>query len=257
MKRFIAILLALALTLIPCNDSSALERTERIQSVLDVIVEVCAENWDEHHGYPSCCAMIAAQESLFGAAGRANNLWGLACGRASYSSLENGVIAWLKCLNNGWYGGAPKADNGDKQLHELLSHGYCQPPGNYYQYAMRLKSMYNLGELDEQMFRIIEKKKAKQRRIKEKKKRRKLQKLSYIVAYDPTLLPYQIRVHRGAIKDKSVIRIKSKNEQMLYTWLEVIEAKPGDNRVIYIGNWIQAKLEPIVWLDDVIEDSRG
>ena len=232
------------------KSASASMRTERINKVLDVIVDVCADEWDRYHGYPTTCAMMAAQESLFGQAGRQNNLWGLNCGRASYGSLEEGVRAWLRCINNGWYPGAAAADNCDAQLDILLSHGYCQPPGRYFYYCMKLKDMYNLGELDERMFRELK----RRRQLKRTRERQALREKPMTIVYDPSLSPWQVVTYRGVV-GSGMIRINVENP--LYTWLDVVYTKKGKKTVIYSGNKELVMLHPVVKLEEVREEVVG
>lgn len=142
--------------------STEADAKESRQEVIQTILEVCADNWPKYHGYASTCAMMAAQESLFGKAGRPNNLWGLGGGRFSYPTLEDGIKAWLKCINNEFFPKAKCAKNGDEQLAYLLAHGYCEPVGNYYSACMWLKNYFHLDELDDAMFELIQEKKEKQ-----------------------------------------------------------------------------------------------
>ena len=179
-NRLCLIVLLTILTVSVDGTAQAKGNPDWIQEKLDFFVTECADHWDEYHVYPSCMAMIAGVESGFGTACHLNNLWGLCAGRASYGSLEEGCHAFMRCVNNGWYPGAPDADSGDEQLYILLNHGYCQPPGNYYSVAMSVKSRYNLGILDEQMFEIIEKRKRKE----EKQKRLKRQAKGFIPVYE-------------------------------------------------------------------------
>lgn len=88
------------------------------------------------------------------------------------------------------------------------------------------------------------------------KKRRFFHRLSYTVVYDPELLPYQAITYSGVIKS-GTIRFKSKSDHIRYTWFDVVNTKPGNLRVIYVGNRWQAENEPIVWLDEVIENAKG
>jgi len=255
-NKTISLLVLLTILTVSVDGTAQAKTREQINEVLDVYVDECYEHWDEYHVYPSCMAMIGAQESLFGTAGRANNHWGLVGGKASYATLEDGIHAFMRCVNDPWYHGAEKANSGDEQLKQLLKYGYCQPPGDYYSYAMRLKSMYNLGELDERMFRRIKAKARKQRKLANKKYREQQQKLMFHVVHDPTLAPWQVVTYRGTIKG-GTIRIRYSDTMGRYTWRDVVGTKKGKHRIIYTGDRFHALVQPIVYLDDVCESAKG
>lgn len=251
-KSRIVICLLLLGIILSTQTSSASMRTDRINKVLDVIVDVCTENWKEYHGYPTTCAMMAAQESLFGKAGRQNNLWGLGAGRNSYGSLEAGVIAWLECLNNGHYGSATDADNCDEQLRELLAHGYCQPPGSYYSAAQSLKEMFNLGTLDKRMFKEL--KRIRQKILKQRRKHR--QKKQMTLQFDPSLSPWEVITYRGVVKS-GTLRFKNDDVFMNWQWMDVTNTKKGNKLIIYTGNKILAMMKPSIYLAEVVEEAVG
>ena len=135
--------------------------SESRKEVLETITEVCADNWDRYHGYASTCAMMAGNESSFGKACPNYNLWGIKGGH--YYSLKDGVLGWLEVINNQYFPNAREKKSGDAQLDYLLDRGYCVPRGRYFSNCMWLKARYDLGELDDTMFELIQEKKEHQR----------------------------------------------------------------------------------------------
>ena len=243
-NRLCLIVLLTILTVSVDGTSQAKGNPDWIQEKLDFFVSECADHWDEYHVYPSCMAMIAAQESLFGTAGRSNNLWGLCAGRASYGSLEEGCHAFMECVNNDWYHGANRKNSGDEQLAQLLNHGYCQPPGNYYSCAMRLKSMFNLGELDSQMFKIIKKRKRKE----EKRKRLKRQAKGFIPVYED-------EIDNGVIyADPEYIR---GGVVMIGFHLYDVKSQKGLKNRILTNNETMVRWHSDIYFDVVNEKAKG
>lgn len=184
MKRLLCALLACILAFGIIGNNSAEAQTKREKRILKAIVRVCADNWDKMHGYASTCAMMAYQESGCGKKSNGYNLWGINSGRSYYGTIEEGIKGWLRVINLDYYENANTASNGDEQLYILLEHGYCQPPRNYYSLCMKLKSMYNLGDLDRQMFAWIKKRKAKEKQKREKNLRKKRQNGDFKIVFD-------------------------------------------------------------------------
>ena len=242
--RSCLVALIISTTLIVGQGVQAKENPSWIQEKLDFFVSECADHWDEYHVYPSTMAMIAAQESFFGKYGRSYNLWGLACGRASYGSFEEGIHAFMQCVNNGYYPGAPEADSGDEQLAILLDHGYCQPPGRYFSYAMSLKASYNLGILDERMFEIIKKNKRKEAR----KLRKKRQKKPFTPVYEDEIDEGVIYVDPKWVKSGVV--------QIGWNYYDVKPRKGLKSRFL-INDENMVRWHSDIMFDAVIENARG
>lgn len=253
----IGVVLGILLATVLCSTiSDAKERSYSVKYIDKVIVEVCAENWPEYHGYATTCAMMARKESNYAEKCRRNNLWGLNGGRSSYNTLEDGVREWLRVINLHYYKGVKKTRNCDEQLDLLLERGYCRPVGNYFSDCMRLKDMYNLEKLDKKMFRLI-KKKEKEKKKKEKERRKKLrQKSWFFLKYDPCLAPWQVATYRGIIKG-GTIRFNTNNNFLNYAWQDVVRTEKGDLNIIYTGNRYLAMTYNKLKLSEIVEEAKG
>lgn len=113
------------------------------------IAEISIKEWDKYGVLPSVAIAQAMQESTLGKHCSGNNLWGIASGAISYSSLENGVYGYLHVINNGCYGTAPFAKNASSQISKILAGGYCTPVGDYYNDVMWIINHYGLERFDQ------------------------------------------------------------------------------------------------------------
>lgn len=112
------------------------------------IANICIKEWKRYGVLPSTAISQAMVESTLGKHCRGYNLWGIKSGSVRYSSLENGVYAYLRVINNGCYGTAPFTKNSSSQIRKILSGGYCVPVGNYYKNATWIVNKYKLKKFD-------------------------------------------------------------------------------------------------------------
>lgn len=126
MKRIRKIGICIILVLAILGNSARVEASTSVKTERKMkIVEVCRNNYCIYGVYPSVCLAQAILESSLGDVCRPNNYWGLNQGKTCYASLEDGVIAYLECINNGYYGNAPSATNYRDQLYSIAIGGYC------------------------------------------------------------------------------------------------------------------------------------
>lgn len=112
------------------------------------MAEICIKEWKKYGVLPSVCIAQAMQESTLGKYCSPNNLWQIKSGAVSYGSLEEGVYAYLKVINNGCYKGAPFAKDPLYQIERILAGGYCIPVGNYYSCVNQIINKYDLRRFD-------------------------------------------------------------------------------------------------------------
>lgn len=112
------------------------------------IAEISIKEWNKYGVLPSVAIAQAMQESTLGKHCSGNNLWGIASGAISYSSLESGVYGYLHVINNGCYGTAPFTRNASSQISKILAGGYCTPVGDYYSNVMWIINHYGLERFD-------------------------------------------------------------------------------------------------------------
>lgn len=112
------------------------------------IASVCIKEWKHYGVLPSIAIAQAMQESTLGKYCRGNNLWGIKSGAVSYSSLEAGVYAYMKVINNGYYKGAPFQKQYSVQIRRILNGGYCVPVGDYYNNIINIVNKYKLYKFD-------------------------------------------------------------------------------------------------------------
>lgn len=112
------------------------------------MAEICIKEWGKYGILPSVCIAQAMQESTLGKYCSPNNLWQIKSGAVSYGSLEEGVYAYLRVINNGCYGTAPFTKNASSQISKILAGGYCTPVGDYYSNVMWIINKYGLERFD-------------------------------------------------------------------------------------------------------------
>ena len=170
MKKLLVIVSLIMLCLLQGVNTQAKSLSGTQEKKANKIVKICTKKYKKYGVLPSVCLGQAMVESGIGRRCRANNLWGLRCGRASYSSLENGTVAYLKCINNGYYKKAPFQKNYKKQVRAIVRGGYCEPAGNYYYNVTKVIQSYNLTKYDKKMFKELQaEKKAARKKLAAKK----------------------------------------------------------------------------------------
>ena len=219
MKRVIKIamiIICFCFIAIQSEDVQAAKLSASRQKRADQIYKIMGnpKSWKKYGCLPSVCIAQGIIESGLGEKCRSNNYWGLRCGRASYSSLKNGVKAYMQCINNGYYKGAPYKKNYATQIDKILDGGYCQPRGSYYSKAVSVIRSYKLYNYDKKLFKQIKKEKLEKkrkreeakrkreeekRRREEEKKRRELQKQLFTFVYNPALPFYSLDVDKKIV----------------------------------------------------------
>lgn len=195
LKKFIGILLIVAIV-VQNNKVSVCHAvdlwtypslTEEQNYIFAKIYEVCKNNWKEYGVLPSVCMTQAFIESTIGEHRCGTyNLWGITSsssdsGYANYNSLEDGIIGYLKVINNGSYPKAPFCKEANYQLRYILDGGYCYPENDYYSKGLQIMGKYGLTSFDELMFEELENSESKlneeERKKKEEEKIKKEKKL--------------------------------------------------------------------------------
>ena len=164
--------------------------------------------------------------------------------------IEDSTDQFLDLMER--YGNVDDQETWIGQLYALQSHGYYGGSSGYYiGYITGIIERNDFDEYDEKAKRYEKRQKKKKR----EQRRKAIQRRRFILAYDPTLSPWQVRTHRGAIKG-GTIRIES-NVFPEYAWLDVVDTEDGEDQVIYIGSLQEVMAHPVVELADVIEEAVG
>lgn len=123
--------------------------SEEQLSRADEIAHIVASNYEEYGVLPSVAVGQAMQESQLGVICPKNNLWGINTGTySSYPSLYDGVIKYLKVINNGLYDGALFNTDYKSSLYSIQSGGYCVPRDGYAESVSKCITSYNFTEYD-------------------------------------------------------------------------------------------------------------
>lgn len=176
------------------------ELTKEQKDVADNVADEALENWDKYGVLPSVAVAQTFVESSLGKNRiRKNNLWGLRpSGRySSYASLNDGISAYLRVLNNGRYDDALFKKDYKDQLHEILMGGYYGEDdggtiGEYYRNCVKSILKYGFDQYDKKLFNAIKKKDD----VKRKKKWLK----TYTFVYDKKVPKYAVSVDKSIIK---------------------------------------------------------
>lgn len=215
----------------------------------DKVAQVTAENWKKYGVLPSVAVAQTFIESSLGVNQvRPNNLWGIRPNGqyASYTSMEDGIYAYLRVINNGYYDKALHVRDYEKQIEEILAGGYYgEDDGGtvdeYYNHVVSSIRRYGFDEYDRQLFADL-KERAEERRRKKWNK-------TYTLVYEPGLNENQVRVDRKIIRRGTVQIWKRKQMQGIY---DVTGGQKG--RRIGVGNkWLDGMKVRIA----VNEDAKG
>lgn len=121
----------------------------------DDIAYLVAKHYEEYGVLPSVAVGQAMQETQLGNAYNSatfNYGWWGVCGTAGYerySTLNEGVMSYLKCLNNGLYDGALFESDPRIALDYIEAGGYCVPSEGYADSVFRCIESYDLRKYDE------------------------------------------------------------------------------------------------------------
>lgn len=115
------------------------------KATANTIADICVDNYETYGVLPSVAIGQAYLESGLGEKCRPYNLWGINNGKASYDSLEEGVHAYLKCINNGRYDDALFNKDYKSSLQHIQNGGYSVNK----KYASTVCSIIESNNLDE------------------------------------------------------------------------------------------------------------
>lgn len=213
--------------------------TKSQQYYADTIARIAADNWEKYGVLPSVAVAQAFVESTLGDHCSGYNCWGIKSGAVQYGSLEEGTYAYLKVINNGYYGTAPFTTDYHSQLRKILAGGYCTPVGSYYEDAMWAISAYDFTKYDDEMFDRIERERiAREKRkaeIREAKRRAKW-KLPYKMVYDEDVKENEVECDPEIIRSGAVLVYNTKNHYKLNKIYSVVKGKKKSGQVLRTSN---------------------
>ncbi|MBQ8218260.1 MAG: glucosaminidase domain-containing protein [Bacilli bacterium] len=131
MKKFIVTILTIMLVFsmifshTTTVNAANYELSEEQLEIADRIAEICTERWEESGVLPSVCIAQAYLESHIGTYCYPNNLWGLHGGYKSYETLDDGINAYIDCINNGYYDNALWHTDPEYVINAIYDGGYC------------------------------------------------------------------------------------------------------------------------------------
>lgn len=250
--RNLMIALCVVSLLMPHNAEASNGLNEKQNYYANYIAQVAAENWEEYGVLPSVAVAQAFIESSLGMHNPNYNLWGIASGATYYDSLHEGVMGYLKVINNGYYKDAPHQTDYSIQLRKILDGGYCYPEGDYYSNAINSINKYHFDKYDKMMFKNIEKEKIRKRRLLKEKKRIAKQKQKFTVIYDKSVPENTVIVNKKIIKGGTVNIFYENSLQGIY------EAKSGaKGRTIRVSDSRLSFLNHKKVYIDVHEEAKG
>lgn len=167
MKKIIFTLLIAVMIYSPLHVNAS-ELTEKQQENADRIAQIAIDNYNTYGVLPSIAVTQAFIESTLGDfPSNSHNYFGICAGDIGYSSFYDGVIGYLKVINNGRYDGALfNKSYYDSMLH-ILNGGYCHPVGDYYSKAIWSIEHYGFYEYDNKLWE------AQKQKIEQAEKKRK------------------------------------------------------------------------------------
>jgi len=160
MKKIISVVIMMVLivsisfnystTVNAANHKLSDEQTE----IAERISEICTERWQECGVLPSVCIAQAYLESHIGTYCYPNNLWGLHGGYKSYETLDDGINAYIDCINNGYYDDALWHTNSDYVIDAIWDGGYCTTPKSKYTGDVKwIIDEFNLTKYDSEILK--------------------------------------------------------------------------------------------------------
>ena len=160
--------------------------------------------------------------------------------------IEDSTDQFVELIRySGWYGSAWKCKTWRSQIWAIQSHGYCQDGTDYESYICSIIEREGFEKYDV----LARKYKKKLKREERERKRLKRQEGEFLLAYDPELLPWQIRTYDGVIRSGTVL--------LGFCWLDVVDVLHGNKNVIYVGDIEKIKMDPVRKLDAVMEGAVG
>lgn len=209
LRKIVAIILSAILISEPAIISAQCAGLTEMQTeVADKIAKETQDSWEERGVLPSVAVVQAFNESSLGVNQvKPNNLWGIRPGGvnyASYSSVNDGIEAYLDVLNNGLYDKALYKKEYRTQLIYILDGGYYgEDDGGtneeYYKNCVDSIEKYGFDRYDKVLFGRLE------------KKRKKKWEKTYTLHYEASLPEREVRVDKKIINGGAV-QIWRKNE---------------------------------------------
>lgn len=193
------------------------ELSEKQKEVATKVAEKASCNWEEYGVLPSVAVVQAFNESSLGTNQvKPNNLWGIrprGVYYSSYRSLDDGIMAYLRVINNGYYGKALYKRDYHKQLRHILAGGYYgEDDGGtieeYYQNCIGSIEKYGFDKYDKVLFDRL-KEKSEQKRIRKWDK-------TYTLHYDDSLEEHEISADKKIINGGAVEIWKDKELKGIY-----------------------------------------
>lgn len=127
MKRIIKIaIMCIALGLFTTT-ANARTFTDKQQEIVDLIVEISIDLYEEYGILPSVAVAQAFDESTMGEKCVKNNLYGITGG--AYDTHEASILAYMDLLQSERYAGARHIEEPRAQIDAILSAGYCNDEG--------------------------------------------------------------------------------------------------------------------------------
>ena len=126
----------------------------------DYIAKKVADNYSKYGVLPSVAVGQAMQETQLGtdedcSVVNSYGWWGVKSkmhsGYARYSSLDEGIMGYLKCINNGRYNKALFSNSPQVSLTAIESGGYCEEA--YAENVLRCINNFNFTEYDKHYLR--------------------------------------------------------------------------------------------------------
>lgn len=117
--------ISLVLSTITIANAKSYALNEDQLEIADLIEQICTERWQESGVLPSVCIAQAYLESHIGKQCYKNNLWGLHGGYKSYDTIEDGINAYIDCINNGYYDNALWHTDPKYVINAIYDGGYC------------------------------------------------------------------------------------------------------------------------------------
>lgn len=200
-RKVIAIILSAILFAEPVIVSArGNDLTESQKKIADKVAKKTTEKWDECGVLPSVAVVQAFVESSLGDNQvKQNNLWGIRPGGvnyAFYSSVDDGIEAYLDVLNDGLYDRALYKKEYRTQLKYILAGGYYREDDGgtneeYYKNCVYSIEKYGFDRYDKELFRQLEEKSEQARKKKWEK--------TYTLHYDSSLSEHEVRVDKKII----------------------------------------------------------
>ena len=123
--------------------------TEEQQEIVDLIVEISIDSYEEYGILPSVAISQAFVESTMGERCVNNNLYGIRGGK--YDTHEASILAYMDLMQTERYAGARHIEEPRAQIDAILSAGYCPDEGYADDVAWTIRE-YDLQKYDNIIF---------------------------------------------------------------------------------------------------------